>query len=125
MDEIVDRRDAIDTAHDLATGDGLDGRAELRLIGAKVGPGLHCQRGDQAIGIESQFGIADHRAPVGVGLKGIAAFAGPFHRPAKRAGGVKDEGIFSVDEGLHAETAADIASDDTYLLGRDLENRPR
>ena len=124
MNKIVNGRDAIDAAHDAAAGHGLDGGAILRLIGTKIGPGFHHKRSDQAIGIKPQLGLGHHGAAMGIGLEGVAALPGPFHWLAKLFGGVEDERIFGIDEGFHAETAADIAGDDLHLVGRGFQDRP-
>ena len=110
--QIVNGRKAVDAAHDAAACEGLDRGAELRLIGAEVGPGLHAQRQDHAVFVQRDLRIGLHRAAGRVGLEGIAALAGPLHRPPKGARRMQDEAVFGVDKALHAETAADIAGDE-------------
>ena len=120
--QIVDRRDTIDAAHDAAAGHRLDCRAELRLIGAQIGPGFHLQRQDAALRIERQSGFGFHGAAVGIGLEGVAAFTRPLHRAAQMAGGVQAQRIFGIEEALHAEAAADIVGHDPHLFDRHLQD---
>ena len=116
VDDVVHRGDAVDTAHDAAAGEGLDRRAELRLIGAEVGPGFDLEAEDHAAVVERKACVGHHRAAVRVGLEGVGALAGPFDGPAEVLRGVEDEAVFGVDEAFHAETAADIAGDDAKLI---------
>ncbi len=115
VDEVVDRRDAVHPAEDAPAGNRLDRRAELRLIGAEVAPRLDLQRGDQPVGVEADGAVADHRPAVGVGLEGVAPLAGPLDRPAEVARGVQHQPVFGIEEGLHAEAAADVAGADAHL----------
>ena len=114
---VVDRRDAVDAADDLAAGHRLDRRPELRLIGAEIGQRVDLEREDTAIGVERELRIGGHRPAVGVALEGIAALAGPLDRAAEGAGGVEHQRIFGIGPDLHAEAAADVAGHDPNLRG--------
>src|SRR6185295_3124552 len=53
----------------------------------------------------------------------LAALAAPAHRAAELARGVAHQRVLGREPGFHAEAAADVAVDDTELLGFALEHR--
>ena len=122
LDPVDQVLEVIDAGQDLDRRPGRDERAEHRGVGAEVGAGLDRHAEDPVIGIERELGRRHVVAAHHVGDEGLAALAGPFHRPPELLGREGEHGVFRVGKGLGAEAAADVGGHHPEIPGLGPQN---
>ena len=121
FDVHVNRPDRIETGDQIRRA-GRHEAAERRQIGAKIGQDRNTQAEKAAGIIERQLGARCVIAALIIGDESLGAVLLPFHRPLQLAACPDDERVLGIDEGLHAERAADIRCDHAEPVFRDLEH---
>ncbi len=75
-----------------------------------------------AVAGKRQLGLDDLVAAIVVAEQRLGARGDPLDRPADAASGPDRDRFLRVDRALHAEAAADIASDHSYTAFRDMQD---
>ena len=121
LDVDVDRRGRIDARHEIRRARRHEG-AEWREIGAEIGDDRDAQAEEAAVVVKRKLGARDVIAALVVGDEALGAVLLPLHRPFQLAAGPDHQRLLGIDEGLHAEPAADVGRDQAELVLRNLEN---
>jgi hypothetical protein len=111
-----DRRDVVDAGRHPRPDEQLDDHAHRHRVAADVGIGARAQREHLAVGVERELGLGDQVTAMRRGAEFLQPLRAPLHRPAQRARRVRNDDVFRVQAGLHAEAAADIADAHAHLL---------
>jgi hypothetical protein len=90
-------------------------------VGADRARDADAQRQNAAIGIEREFAFGALIAAMARRLEFLEPRRPPAHWPPQLARGVGAHDVLRMHQRLHAETATDIADDDTNLLRRKAE----
>ena len=110
LDAHVSRRNGVDPADHLAGADGRHHRPVGREVGAERGVGRHAHRLDPALGVDRRRHLRHVVAALHVGKEGFRPLRGPGDGAPELARGPGEDHVLGVDEGLHAETAADVVA---------------
>ena len=117
----MDRRGRIDARHQIRRARRHEG-AEWREIGAEIGDDRDAQAEEAAVVSKCKLGARDVIAALIVGNEALGAVLLPLHRPFQLAAGPDHQRLLGIDEGLHAEPAADVGRDQAELVFGNLEN---
>ena len=117
FDVDVDRADRIETGDEIGRARRHEA-AERRQISADIGEDRDAQAEEAALVVERELGARGVIAALIVGDKTFGAILLPLHRPRDLAARPDHERVLGIDEGLHAEAAADIGRDQAQLVLR-------
>ncbi len=117
----MQRRNVIYAGDHLRTHGDYDDGARTAGVGADVADDVDAQTEDLAVSIEGKLSVVDLVATVIAPEEFLAAARAPVHRALEFARGPGADDVFGIQLRLHAETAADIAHDDTHALHRYLQ----
>lgn len=113
----------VDAGQHAGARQGRDERREVGQVGAEIGPRLHLQPEEAALGVEGEVGAGDVVATLGVGQEGFLPLGDPLDRPADLLGRPGHQDMLRVEKDLHPEAAADVLGDDANPVLRHLEDR--
>ena len=114
LDVHVDRADRVEPGDEIGRA-RRDEAAERREIGAEIGEDRDAQAEEAALLVERKLGARDVVAALIVGDEALGAVLLPLHRPLELAARPDHQRLLGIDEGLHAEPAADIGRDQAQL----------